>query len=80
MPLRDPVFLVGSERSGTTLLRLMLDHHPEIAFDKEFDYMVDDGLRRRRVRRRRETYLEWVTTVRGMEYAVEPSLHLSGNS
>ena len=40
VPLRDPVFLVGSERSGTTLLRLMLDHHPAIAFDKEADYMV----------------------------------------
>ena len=40
VPLRDPVFLVGSERSGTTLLRLMLDHHPEIAFDKEADFMV----------------------------------------
>ena len=35
-----PMFLVGSERSGTTLLRLMLDHHPEIAFEKEFDFVV----------------------------------------
>lgn len=35
-----PVFLVGSERSGTTLLRLMLDHHPEIAFQEEFEYAV----------------------------------------
>ena len=26
--LISPVFLVGSVRSGTTLLRLMLDHHP----------------------------------------------------
>ena len=34
------MFLVGSERSGTTLLRLMLDHHPEIAFEKEFDFVV----------------------------------------
>ena len=72
VPLRDPVFLVGSERSGTTLLRLMLDHHPEIAFDKEADYMVtmvsDAG-----VLPSPKTYLEWVTTVRGMEYAVEPS-------
>ncbi|MGR8929522.1 MAG: sulfotransferase family protein [Gammaproteobacteria bacterium] len=35
-----PVFLVGSERSGTTLFRLMLDHHPEIAFNLESEYLV----------------------------------------
>ena len=43
-----PVFLVGSERSGTTLLRLMLDHHPEIAFNLESDFLTtrisDDGV------------------------------------
>ncbi|MDJ0839555.1 MAG: sulfotransferase [Acidobacteriota bacterium] len=36
-----PVFLVGAERSGTTLLRLMLDYHPEVAFHGEFEYIVD---------------------------------------
>lgn len=35
-----PVFLVGSERSGTTLLRLMLDHHPDIAFNPESEFLV----------------------------------------
>ncbi len=39
--MRHPVFLVGAERSGTTLLRLMLDHHPEIAFNPEFEYAVE---------------------------------------
>ena len=43
----SPVFLVGCERSGTTLLRLMLDHHPDIAFNLESDFLVnqisDDG-------------------------------------
>lgn len=38
--IAQPVFLVGSERSGTTLLRLMLDHHPQIAFFFEFAYSV----------------------------------------
>ena len=39
--LARPLFLVGSERSGTTLTRLMLDYHPKIAFFFEFPYSVD---------------------------------------
>ncbi len=38
---KSPVFLVGSERSGTTLLRLMLDHHSEVAFQSEFEFSVE---------------------------------------
>ena len=38
--MESPVFLIGSERSGTTLLRLMLDHHPEIAFNLESEFLV----------------------------------------
>jgi len=38
--LDSPFFLVGSERSGSTLLRLMLDHHPEIACNLESDFLV----------------------------------------
>lgn len=41
-PAGPPIFLVGAERSGTTLLRLMLDHHPQIAFQFEFELAVDD--------------------------------------
>lgn len=37
----QPIFLVGAERSGTTLLRLMLDRHPDIAFYSEFEFVVD---------------------------------------
>ncbi len=40
-PEDRPVFLVGAERSGTTLLRLMLAHHPQIAWASEFEYAVD---------------------------------------
>lgn len=35
-----PIFLVGTLRSGTTLLTLMLDHHPEIAWCHEFEYVT----------------------------------------
>lgn len=38
--IETPVFLIGSERSGTTLLRLMLDHHPDIAFNLESEFLV----------------------------------------
>ena len=37
----SPVFLVASVRSGTTMLRLMLDHHPGLAFFHEFHYVVE---------------------------------------
>ncbi len=39
--LTDPFFIVGSERSGTTLLRLMLQHHPDIECAPEFEFLVE---------------------------------------
>lgn len=39
--VEEPFFLVGSERSGTTLLRLMLAHHREIECTPEFEFMVE---------------------------------------
>lgn len=36
-----PFFIVGAERSGTTLFRLILMTHPEIACHSEFEYVVD---------------------------------------
>lgn len=39
--IEKPLFLVGSERSGTTLLRLMLDHHPQLSLLGEFEFAVD---------------------------------------
>lgn len=38
---REPFFLVGSERSGTTLLRLMLAHHRDIECAPEFEFLVE---------------------------------------
>ena len=72
-PAEAPLFLVGSERSGTTLLRLMLDHHPEIAFEKEFDFAVtkvsDTG-----EFPSPHDYAEWIATVRGADYEIDRSL------
>ena len=38
----EPFFLVGSERSGTTLLRLMLAHHRAIECAPEFEFLVEE--------------------------------------
>ena len=34
-PKGMPFFVVGSQRSGTTMLRLMLDSHPDLAIPFE---------------------------------------------
>jgi hypothetical protein len=72
-PAPAPIFLVGSERSGSTLLRLMLDHHPEIAFAREIDFVVehvsDTG-----DFPEMPAYVDWIATVRGADYAVDPAL------
>jgi hypothetical protein len=36
-----PLFLVGAERSGTTLLRLLLDRHRDLSWRGEFEFAVD---------------------------------------
>ena len=64
MPLvSEPIFLVGAERSGTTVLRLMLAHHPQIAWCEEFEYAVDripDGGDWQRL----DEYYQWLETHR----------------
>lgn len=37
----SPIFLVGAERSGTTVLRLMLDSHPDVTMVEGFEYAVE---------------------------------------
>ncbi len=39
--LKQPVFLVGADRSGTTLLGVMINHHPQIAFKTGLPFVVD---------------------------------------
>jgi hypothetical protein len=71
-----PLFLVGAERSGTTMLRLMLDHHPEIAFHSEFEFAVDlvsDAGEPPPL----EGYLAWLATNRAFRtsgLSIDPSL------
>ncbi|OUR61406.1 hypothetical protein A9Q74_09585 [Colwellia sp. 39_35_sub15_T18] len=42
-PLDQPVFIVGPLRSGTTLLRLMLQNHPRMNFFGEFEGAVSQA-------------------------------------
>ena len=37
----QPIFIVGVERSGTTMLRLMLNEHPDIAIPRESWFLID---------------------------------------
>jgi len=61
--IKRPVFLVGSERSGTTLLRLMLDHHPHMTFWAEFEYGVH-GMDSAGGYPNLASYYEWLQTDR----------------
>jgi len=40
-PAQSPIFVVGCQRSGTTLLRLMLDSHPRISCGPETGLLSD---------------------------------------
>lgn len=77
--VKQPIFLVGAERSGTTVLRLMLSHHPQIAWCAEFEYSVDwitdDGLFPPL-----NQYREWLDTHRifqAAQFTIEPELTYS---
>ncbi|HEU4912534.1 MAG TPA: sulfotransferase [Actinomycetes bacterium] len=43
-----PIFILGCPRSGTTLLRVMLNAHPRIAIPPETRFLIPAYLRRRR--------------------------------
>lgn len=77
--IRKPFFLVGAERSGTTLLRLMLNHHPEISWVQEFEYSVDlvtDNGQFPSL----NAYYDWLETHRifqSMEFSIDKNLDYS---
>ena len=51
-PTRNPIFVVGTGRSGTTLLRFMLSAHPRIYITHEASFYVYEALVGRRGTRR----------------------------
>jgi len=59
----EPFFLVGSERSGTTLLRLMLAHHRFIECAPEFEFLVEEMPRHEGWPSLRR-YYDWLSTNR----------------
>jgi len=59
----EPFFLVGSERSGTTLLRLMLAHHKHIECAPEFEFLVEE-MPAESGWPALESYYEWLATNR----------------
>ncbi len=59
----EPFFLVGSERSGTTLLRLMLAHHKHIECAPEFEFLVEE-MPAESGWPELERYYEWLSTNR----------------
>jgi hypothetical protein len=61
--LDEPFFLVGAERSGTTLLRLMLAHHRAIECAPEFEFLVET-LPAAGGWPALESYHEWLSTCR----------------
>jgi hypothetical protein len=74
--LAEPVFLVGSTRSGTTLLGLLLGHHPAVCCPGEFELAIDlvsDGGRFPPL----GVYREWLALNRhflALKLEIDPSL------
>ena len=61
--ISQPIFLIGAERSGTTLLRLMLNSHSHLSWCYEFEYGVD-LISNERGWPTLEEYYKWLSTHR----------------
>lgn len=73
---QTPIFLVGAERSGTTLLRLMLNSHPKIRWCGEFEFVVD-LVSEQGQWPPLERYYEWLETHRiflHQNFSIDPNL------
>jgi hypothetical protein len=76
LPLENPTFIVGPLRSGTTLLRLMLNNHPNMNFFGEFEGAVSQA--KGNAFPKVEEYLKFVAHDRQMQtlnFQVTPSLN-----
>lgn len=75
-----PVFVGACPRSGTTLLRAMLNHHPELAIPRESRFVLEAWRRRTdfgdlRERRNRRQLARWIfrrKTARPGRFGVRP--------
>lgn len=72
----EPCFIVGAERSGSTLLRLALDGHPQLSFPHEYDF-VTHGVNDRGERSDPEAYRRFLATngvFRRSGFTIDPRL------
>ena len=70
-------FVVGALRSGSTMLRLMLDHHPQIACNGDSEYLVD-SMHHPDERPDIKLYGEWLSThriFRDHGFKIDPRLN-----
>jgi hypothetical protein len=70
----DPVFIVGCERSGTTLVRLMLDSHPAFAIPDESHFIVELHRRRRSRQAPAQTVERALAHPRFERWGLDPAL------
>jgi len=60
----EPFFIVGAPRSGTTLLRLLIGHHPQVCRCNELEFVTPALAAMRRGQMDLEGYREWLSTHR----------------
>src|SRR6185369_1489840 len=77
-PSCEPIFIVGAPRSGTTLLRNMLNRHPRIAICRETVFFENVYQRRRtfgslrELRNRQRLVKEYLSTQRIQQMQMDP--------
>jgi hypothetical protein len=76
-PAQAPIFVIGTGRSGTTLLRLMLSAHPRVYITHEASFYVMEWLYSRRAPRR--AFLDYYFQTSAFRWLrVEPERVLAG--